>query len=163
MTMSTWKKSPLTMCGLYLSLLVGSATAIAQTPAYEVTESRAPCNHYDELRQPFFGDTHVHSSYSFDSYISQQRNDPWDAYRYAKGEPITLPDGNGNYVIKAQIGRPIDFSVLTDHAEYFGEMSVCTNSDDKTLGYYWPIERLHVPLSFLRAINIELVGEIIYG
>ena len=56
-----------------------------------------------------------------------------------EGQAITLPDGNGNYVVKAQIGRPIDFTVLTDHAEYFGEMNVCTNDDDKTLGYYWPM------------------------
>ena len=25
-----------------------------------------------------------------------------------EGQAITLPDGNGNYVVKAQIGRPID-------------------------------------------------------
>jgi hypothetical protein len=124
---------------VYLYLVLASSASIAQAPAFKLTESREPCTHYDSLKQPFFGDTHVHTSYSFDSYISQQRNDPWDAYRYAKGESITLPDGNGNYVIKAQIGRPIDFTVLTDHAEYFGEMNVCTNSDDKTSGYYWPM------------------------
>ncbi|MEH6571217.1 MAG: DUF3604 domain-containing protein [Halioglobus sp.] len=127
------------LSAVYCFLLAGSIDSIAQAPAFEVTEERVPCADHDPLRQPFFGDTHVHTSFSFDSYISQQRNDPWDAYRYAKGEEITLPDGNGNYVVKAQIGRPIDFTVLTDHAEYFGEMNVCTNADDKTLGYYWPM------------------------
>ncbi|MFT6051588.1 MAG: hypothetical protein ACI9B9_001231 [Halioglobus sp.] len=116
-----------------------SRASQSQPRAFDVTEVREPCAHYNPLRQPLFGDTHVHSSFSFDSYISQQRNSPWDAYRYAKGEAITLPDGNGNYVVKAQISRPIDFTVLTDHAEYFGEMNVCTNPDDKTLGYYWPM------------------------
>lgn len=129
----------LRMANLCLWLFITSLQSNAEDRAFNVTESRAPCTHYDELRQPFFGDTHVHTRYSFDSYISQQRNDPWDAYRYAKGEQITLPDGNGNYVIKAQLSRPIDFTVLTDHAEYFGEMNVCTNTDDKTLGYYWPM------------------------
>lgn len=129
----------LVLCALFCSLLIGSIDSVAQASPYDVTEQRMPCAHYNSLRQPFFGDTHVHTSFSFDSYISQQRNDPWDAYRYAKGEAITLPDGNGNYVIKAQIGRPIDFTVLTDHAEYFGEMNICTNEDDKTLGYYWPM------------------------
>lgn len=85
-------------------LLLASAVSVAQTPAFELTETREPCSDYDTLKQPHFGDTHVHTSFSFDSYISQQRNDPWDAYRYAKGEQITLPDGNGNDVIKARIG-----------------------------------------------------------
>ena len=120
-------------------VLILSAAALSDTSPFERTEDRKPCANYDSQRKPLFGDTHVHSSYSFDSYISQQRNDPWGAYRYAKGEAITLPDGNGNYVITARIGRPLDFTVLTDHAEYFGEMNVCTNADDKTLGYYWPM------------------------
>ena len=125
-----------------ISVLLIAASEFARAEeqlAYEVTESREPCADHDPLRRPFFGDTHVHTSYSFDSYISQQRNDPWDAYRYAKGEAITLPDGNGNYVVRAQISRPIDFTVITDHAEYFGEMNVCTNGDDMTLGYFWPM------------------------
>ena len=122
-----------------LFLVLASVLGFARAQAFELTETREPCTHYDSLKQPYFGDTHVHTSFSFDSYISQQRNDPWDAYRYAKGEQITLPDGNGNDVIKARIGRPIDFTVLTDHAEYFGEMNVCSNAEDKTLGYYWPM------------------------
>ena len=133
------RPSSLTIFGLPLGLLFASFGIAAQNPPFEVTESREPCANYDILRRPLFGDTHVHTSYSFDSYISQQRNDPWDAYRYAKGETITLPDGNGNYVVKAQLGRPIDFTAITDHAEYFGEMDVCTNTDDKSLGYYWPM------------------------
>jgi hypothetical protein len=132
-------KAGLSALVLYLPILCAMAHGQAQDSNFDLTESREPCAHYDELRQPFFGDTHVHSSYSFDSYISQQRNTPWQAYRYAQGDAITLPDGNGNYVITAQIDRPIDFTVLTDHAEYFGEMNVCTNADDKTLGYYWPM------------------------
>ena len=139
MNHSSWKHVTAVSAGAFFSLVMVSAPGSAQVAAYTTTEQREPCTHYNSLRQPFFGDTHVHTSYSFDSYISQQRNDPWAAYRYAKGERITLPDGNGNEVVTAQIGRPIDFTVITDHAEYFGEMNVCTNSADKTAGYYWPM------------------------
>ena len=124
--------------GIFFAL-VTAISAIGEQLPFSRTESREPCENHAELRQPLFGDTHVHSSYSFDSYISQQRNDPWDAYRFAKGEELILPDGNGNNVIRAKISRPLDFTVLTDHAEYFGEINVCTNADEKGIGYYWPM------------------------
>ena len=34
---------------------------------YEVTEDREVCKDYEPLRRPFFGDTHVHTTYSFDA------------------------------------------------------------------------------------------------
>ncbi|MCH2184483.1 DUF3604 domain-containing protein, partial [Myxococcota bacterium] len=49
--------------------------------AVERTEQRAECKESFPLKRPFFGDLHVHTRYSFDSFISSQRNDPWDAYR----------------------------------------------------------------------------------
>ena len=38
-----------------------------------------------ENRQVLFGETHLHTLLSFDSYIFGNRNTPDDAYRYAKG------------------------------------------------------------------------------
>ena len=77
-------------------LLCGSLLASQLTSAFERTEEREPCADYSENRRPMFGDLHVHTSYSFDSYVSAQRNDPSAAYRYAKGEAITLSDEDGN-------------------------------------------------------------------
>jgi hypothetical protein len=84
-----------------------------------------------------FGDLHVHTSYSFDSFVSSQRNDPWAAYRYAKGEAITLPDADANQVILAQIQRPLDFTAVTDHAEFLGPINLCTQ-DSSELAYWFP-------------------------
>ncbi|MBB82431.1 MAG: hypothetical protein CL931_01305 [Deltaproteobacteria bacterium] len=84
-----------------------------------------------------FGDLHVHTAYSFDSYISSQRNEPDDAYRFAKGEPITLPNEDGEQEIQAQLQRPLDFAGITDHSEYLGPIDVCTR-DAGRLGYWWP-------------------------
>jgi hypothetical protein len=84
-----------------------------------------------------FGDLHVHTSYSFDSYISSQRNDPGEAYRYAKGEPIVIPDEDGEQTIRAQLQRPLDFAAVTDHAELLGPINVCT-TDPGRAGYWWP-------------------------
>ncbi len=102
-----------------------------------LTEQREPCRDRHPSRQALFGDLHVHTSYSFDSYLSSQRRDPWDAYRYARGEEIILPDANGEQTIRARIGRPLDFTAVTDHAEFYGQINVCTIDSGK-LGYWWP-------------------------
>ncbi|MCP5041924.1 MAG: DUF3604 domain-containing protein [bacterium] len=116
---------------------IGAAPANAQSPAFARTEAREPCTDHDPLRQPFFGDLHVHTRYSFDSFVSSQRNDPWDAYRYAKGEAITLPDEDGEQRVEAKLQRPLDFTAVTDHAEFLGQINICTEDPSK-LGYWWP-------------------------
>jgi len=68
------------------------------------------------LRNAYFGETHVHTAYSLDAYIGGTRLMPADAYRFAKGEAVTV-DGEMH-----QRQRPLDFVAITDHAEYIGEM-----------------------------------------
>ena len=46
---------------LLLSLVAGSA--LAQPGPWARTETRAACAGFDKYRQPFFGDTHVHTAY----------------------------------------------------------------------------------------------------
>jgi hypothetical protein len=123
-----------------LLLCIGIAllpAALRADRPFERTEPREPCDHYESLRRPLFGDLHVHTSYSFDSYISSQRNDPAAAYRYARGEPIPLPDEDGEPNVEARILRPLDFASVTDHSEYLGQINVCT-IDPWRLGYWWP-------------------------
>jgi hypothetical protein len=67
-------------------------------------------------RNAFFGETHVHTSWSFDAYIfGNHITGPADAYKYAKGEIIKHPLG---YDIK--IDTPLDWMGVTDHSEYVG-------------------------------------------
>ncbi len=114
-----------------LVILTGAANA------FERTESRAPCADYTSMRKPLFGDLHVHSSYSFDAYISSVRRDPGDAYRFGKGETIEIPAADGESLLEARISRPMDFVAVTDHGEFLGQLDVCTN-DAGRLGYWWP-------------------------
>ena len=58
---------------------------------FERTECRPTCQHFDPLKQPFFGETHLHTAYSFDASTIDTRNLPPDAYRYAKGDRVGLP------------------------------------------------------------------------
>jgi hypothetical protein len=65
----------------------------------------------------YWGDTHLHTSYSFDAYNWGNTNaNPDEAYRFAKGLPVIHP-ALGNRI---QLRRPLDFLVVSDHAESFG-------------------------------------------
>ena len=105
-------------------LLVAIATASAQTAPgpWRRTETREPCASFDVFRQPFFGDTHVHTACSSDTVFAGTIEDPRGAYRFAQGQAIGLPpcDAFGAPARTAQLRRPLDFTAVTDHAEQFG-------------------------------------------
>ncbi len=109
-----------------LVVLVGSPAVGAPYP-WRRTETRQPCANADPFRQPLFGETHIHTAYSSDAVFAGTQEDPRGAYRFAKGEAIGLPpfDGMGQPTRTAQLRRPLDFVAVTDHAEQFGEISMC--------------------------------------
>ncbi|MFV0275900.1 MAG: DUF3604 domain-containing protein, partial [Parahaliea sp.] len=64
-----------------------------------------------------WGDTHVHSSYSPDAFFMGNHSATPDvAYRWAKGLPVVHPY-TGTLV---RIKTPLDFLIVTDHAEMLG-------------------------------------------
>lgn len=65
--------------------------------------------------RPFFGDTHLHTSFSFDAGAFGARLTPSDAYRFAKGEEVTASSGQ-----PAKLSRPLDFLVVADHSDNMG-------------------------------------------
>ncbi|MCP5069200.1 MAG: DUF3604 domain-containing protein [bacterium] len=70
-----------------------------------------------EPNQLLWGDTHLHTSNSFDAYLNRNMTaDPATAYRYAKGLPVVHPFHRA----RVQIETPLDFLVIADHAEYLG-------------------------------------------
>jgi hypothetical protein len=103
------------------------------------TETREPCADRNPLRNLYFGDLHVHTVDSFDSWANGNRATPDDAYRFAKGEEIEIA-GEGA-PRRARLARPLDFAAVTDHSEYLGEVSICTEPgapgyDSRTCAQY---------------------------
>ena len=93
-----------------------AASAPAQSPA------AAPAKP-NPLRDVFFGETHLHTSWSFDAYVfGNTLAGPEDAYQFALGKPIRHPAG---YMV--QIKRPLDFAAVTDHSEYMGTIRLAND------------------------------------
>lgn len=81
----------------------------------EVNDAILERRSFNPDRNAFFGDLHVHTGYSFDAYAFGTIATPYDAYRYALGEPINHPSG-----YEVQLRQPLDFYAVTDHAMFMG-------------------------------------------
>jgi hypothetical protein len=116
-------KRRLAVLALFALLLFGAGLA----RAFERTEEREPCAERDRLRRPYFGDTHVHTAFSFDASALGVRNTPRDAYRFARGEELGLQpfDSGGEALRHARLRRPLDFAMVSDHAGLLGELHIC--------------------------------------
>ena len=136
----------------------GEATSALARP-YAVTEEREPCLAYAPLRQPFFGDTHVHTAHSFDASIQDTRNTPRDAYRFARGEPIGIQpyDEEGRALRSVRLEQPLDFVAVTDHSEMLGDVSLCMTPGSPSYGSIicW-IHRNHADIAF-RLISMRVL------
>ena len=104
------------------ALLVGSTLASsctepstdaarAQTASEAASAAALPIVSDPGARQVYFGDLHLHTSYSLDAAAAKTNTTPDDAYRYAKGEAV---DYLGQMVRR---NAPLDFLAVSDHAE----------------------------------------------
>ena len=67
-------------------------------------------------RNAYFGETHLHTSWSVDAWVMGNRlTGPDDALKYAQGQTIKHPLG-----FDIKIETPLDFMGVTDHSEYVG-------------------------------------------
>ncbi|MEY4271031.1 MAG: hypothetical protein RLZZ58_2247 [Pseudomonadota bacterium] len=66
-------------------------------------------------QRPLFGDTHLHTTNSFDAFAAGNRLTPADALRFARGESVTSSSGQ-----TAKLARPLDFLVIADHSDALG-------------------------------------------
>ena len=93
-------------------------------------------------RRAYFGDLHVHTTYSFDAYAFGTLATPYDAYRFAKGEAIANPAG-----FNMQLSRPLDFYAVTDHGMFLGlaEAAADTSTEFSKNSFSEPYHGLNAP------------------
>jgi len=82
----------------------------------------------DFPNQVLFGDTHLHTSYSWDAGMIGNSLGPAEAYRFAKGETVMSSTGQ-----PVRLKRPLDWLVIADHAEALGVSPMLNRADPKLL------------------------------
>ena len=81
---------------------------------------------YNESKNAYFGDLHVHTKNSFDAFIVGTRTTADDAYRFAQGQ--TIDNGSGKDIQLS--GPPLDFYGVTDHGEYMGVVAAMRDKNN---------------------------------
>lgn len=76
----------------------------------------------------YFGDTHVHTGFSFDGGLFGATTTPSDAFRFARGETVKASKG-----LQAKLDRPLDFLVISDHSENLGFFKMLSEGDPAVL------------------------------
>jgi Protein of unknown function (DUF3604) len=95
--------------------------ATAQDVGKPTPEQMQPSKNYspyvdrDHAIRVYWGDQHLHTSFSSDAGMLGDRLGPDDAFRFARGEQLRSSTGQ-----LCQLERPYDWLVVSDHAEYLG-------------------------------------------
>jgi hypothetical protein len=156
-------RSVLTLGVLLSVAAIGCGDDDSPSPA--APDEFGRCADFDDLRQPFWGDTHIHTNLSFDANMQGTRTSQADAYAFAQGEPIALQpyDADGNPTRMAQIDRPLDFVMLSDHAEFLGTVAACLDAsspayEDPTCDRYRDALTFSADPAEVRALFVQLNG-----
>jgi hypothetical protein len=99
---------------------------LVEEPVYSPYAGR---NYADNV---FFGDMHFHTEHSFDAGLIGTTLSAHDGFRMARGEKVISNTGQ-----PIQLIRPLDFLVITDHAEMIGLAASIRESSPILLAEEW--------------------------
>jgi hypothetical protein len=122
---------PFVMVSLFTAQVSAQEPAPPEQELQNVFPKKPPYSPYADRHFPervYWGDTHLHTSYSMDAGAFGCRLDPTDAYRFAKGHEVTSSTGQ-----RVRLSRPLDFLVVTDHSDGFGFFPLIFNADPKIM------------------------------
>jgi len=130
------KKSHITLSAVLVTALLLPIQSMAEpttmTDSRSKKDTYAPYNKDNFPNNVYFGDTHLHTSYSTDAALFGATIGPDAAYRFAKGELVTSSTGT-----KTRLERPLDFLVVSDHAENLGLAPLMTAEDPMVMDNEW--------------------------
>jgi hypothetical protein len=121
------------MCGskLHRVLVAFFLEGVLAQPALAEDAAAPPYSPYVDRgfpTRPFFGDTHLHTSFSMDAGAFGARLTPRDAYAFARGGEVTASAGQ-----RARLSRPLDFLVVADHSDGMGFFPLLLKADPAIL------------------------------
>lgn len=103
-----------------------------QSTLHESPTTKQPYSPYAGGRafpaRVYWGDTHLHTSFSMDAGAFGARLTPRDAYVFAKGNEITASSGQ-----RVKLSRPLDFLVVSDHSDGMGFFPLLLSGDPKIM------------------------------
>jgi Protein of unknown function (DUF3604) len=105
-------------CSLLATSVLGQDIGTPDNEALERTIARRPYSPYAGGAVPtrvFWGDTHLHTSYSMDAGAFGARLGPEDAYIFARGGEVESSTAG-----PVRLARPLDFLVVADHSDNMG-------------------------------------------
>ena len=120
-----------------LGLTLAATIAPAQEFTYDkesvsqavVPPSYSPRAGRNYPMEVYWGDTHVHTTYSPDAgLVGNVKLTPADAFQFARGDEVEAHNG-----MRAKLNQPLDFLVVSDHAAYLGLIPSIRKSDPKLL------------------------------
>jgi hypothetical protein len=129
--------------GIVLAITMHAITVHAQTGAGHPEDMRVSAeifspyvertvNDSNLAEGVYWGDTHLHTSYSTDAGMMGNTLGPDEAYRFARGEEVIASHG-----MRVRLIRPLDFLVIADHAENLGLAPFIDESNPELLKSAW--------------------------
>jgi hypothetical protein len=126
-----------------LGLIVGSCLSFPGLPVFAQVQDVLPSKEAVSARvnpdaySPYagrnfptrvlWGDTHLHTQVSVDAGTMTTMTQE-NAFRFARGEEVTATNG-----MQVKLSRPLDFLVISDHAEMYGLMPQLLSGDQEIL------------------------------
>ena len=137
----------------------GNHEAITKEDITKVTKSEySPYAGRSFATQVMWGDTHLHTAVSVDAGTINRIGQE-DAFRFARGEEISTTHG-----LRVKLSRPLDFLVISDHAEMYGLMPQLLSGDPEILateiGRKWHDELVSGDYERVFATAMEIVASL---
>ncbi len=90
-----------------------------EKPTRPYSPYAAPYSEYEAGKEypnrVYWGDTHLHTSFSMDAGAFGARLGPREAYQFARGDEVESTTAG-----RARLARPLDFLVVADHSDNMG-------------------------------------------